>query len=167
MVKLFLFILVVSGGTIVGVIASDSLHRIRDSCRLVHLMLLKISVLIRYQALDVYEIVRELRNDSSLSQLAFLSHLPECYEEGANFSMQWREAVAADTTLGEEEQALLFSFGQSFGASDIEGQLLLLESAAASFSELEKQRTANYTQKGKLYRSVGILFGVMAGIALL
>ena len=59
---------------------------------------------------------------------------------------------------------MLISFGKTFGTSDTEGQLLSAEQASERIYDIEKQRSEEYLKKGKLFRSVGVLFGIMAGI---
>ena len=58
----------------------------------------------------------------------------------------------------------MIDFGNFFGTSDIEGQLTSIDSSLERLHEIQKVRCEDYKRKGKLYRSIGMLFGVMAGI---
>lgn len=127
-------------------------------------MFTQISVMIRYRALDVYEIITALQEIPACVSLQFLKKLPSCYDPSQDFHQLWSEAVSSDRMLGAEEKRILLDFGGTFGMSDIDGQLTSLESASASMQETEHLRNDDYTKKGRLYRSVGMLFGIMAGI---
>lgn len=151
-------------GTVIGASLSDRLRILRNYDRSLMTMMNQISVMIRYQALDVYEITTALRQLPACAELHFLKLLPAQYEPSQDFHQVWKEAVQSDKMLGNEETGLLLEFGCSFGMSDAEGQLSSLEAALASLSVIEKRRSEEYAKKGKLYRSVGMLFGVMAGI---
>lgn len=164
MVRLFACICFVFAGAIAGFVLSDKLKHKRESSREIHSMLVQISSLIRYQRLNVYEIVRELNSSKNYKYLWFLSQLPDRYNPGEDFHERWCGALMADRALSEDERSLLLTFGSVFGTSDVEGQLMYIESLIDSVKTLERRCSEEYQQKGRLYRSLGILFGTMAGI---
>lgn len=167
MVKVFGFICIVLCGAGGGAIKAEKLHKLRETSRQLHAMLIHISVMIRYRALNVYEIVRELRSSEWYSELEFIGELPESYGEGEDFSELWSKAVGNDSGIGTEEKRLLTAFGAELGTSDVDGQLMTILSVIESMSSIESRRTEDYLKKGRLYRSVGILFGLMTGIILI
>lgn len=167
MLKIFAFICFVLIGTVCGMKLSDRLKGMRDSCREIHAVLNKIASLISYRALDVYEIVSELKKDKFAHRLHFLEKLPDTYEPGTDFHEIWNNAVAQDKEMAEEERNILTSFGDTLGTSDIEGQLAAIESAIREIQMIEKMRNDDYYRKGKLYRSIGTLIGLMTGIMVL
>lgn len=164
MFKVAAFICFVFAGAVVGTVFSDKLRQSRDYCRKIVSMLSDISVMIRHRALDVYEIVSELRYSGVYENVQFLYKLPEQYKTGENFHELWRTVLSDDLSLNDEERAILLNFGNSFGTSDIEGQLMNISAALEHFKVLELKRSEEYTRKGKMYRSIGLLFGMMAGI---
>lgn len=161
------FICFVFAGAIIGVKLSDRLRAGRDCCREIHAMLTQICVMIRYRSLDVYEIIRELHTSEVCGNLEFLRNLPDVYEPGTNFHDVWDKAVSEDDLLSGEERSILLSFGSTLGTSDADGQISSAESAIERIRELERIRSEEYSRKGKLYRSVGMLFGTMVGILII
>lgn len=164
MVRVLACICFVFAGAITGLVLSDKLKQKREGSREIYSMLVQISSLIRYRRLNVYEIVRELNSSKNYKYLRFLSQLPECYNPGEDFHEQWFRSLITDRELSDDERSLLLSFGSVLGTSDVEGQLMYIESSLESVKALEQRRTEEYQQKGKLYRSLGILFGTMVGI---
>ncbi len=167
MIKLLGVTLIIICGAVSGAIASSRLKEQTKTANLAHSMIIRVSVLLRYNAQNVYEIVSELRADSNFSELAFLQSMPTEYIVGEDFSAQWSQAVDGDLSLGNEEKSVLKSFGSTFGTTDACGQLTLIESTAEELRKICRMREGEYNRKGKLYRSVGMLTGVMTGIALI
>lgn len=151
-------------GAAIGFSKADRLREKLEICRETAMLVEKSAILIRYQGLSVYELSANLKNCSGLSSLSFIKALPETFYEGENFHAQWKSAVNSQTDIPDEERKLILRFGDILGTSDIEGQLASIESIKQELSALEKRRSDCFIQKGRLYRSVGTLFGVMAGI---
>ena len=145
-------------GAAIGFSKADRLREKLEICRETAMLVEKSAILIRYQGLSVYELSANLKNCSGLSSLSFIKALPE------NFYAQWKSAVNSQTDIPDEERKLILRFGEILGTSDIEGQLASIESIKQELSALEKRRSDCFIQKGRLYRSVGTLFGVMTGI---
>ncbi|MCD7810665.1 MAG: stage III sporulation protein AB [Ruminococcus sp.] len=164
MLKILSSICFVLAGMLWGIGKSDMLRRKRDCCAEIQSMLMQISVMIRFRVLTVYEIVGELHASGSFVNLHFLDELPEEYESGTDFHELWAAAVSGDRLIPDEEKKILLSFGADLGTSDIEGQTASIEASLENLRELQKRRNEDYQRKGKLYRSVGMLFGTMAGI---
>ena len=79
----------------------------------------------------------------------------------------WKDAVNSQKNLPEDIKRILNDFGSTLGQSDIEGQLVAIGAIAENAEILEKKYSEMYSQKGRLYRSVGMLFGVMVGILII
>ena len=60
--------------------------------------------------------------------------------------------------------SILLDFGDLLGTSDIDGQLIGISAVKALMLERFQRRSEEYHSKAKLYRSVGVLAGVMVGI---
>lgn len=164
LVRIIAAIIFTSAGCAAG--AAYSL-RLREKCSIstvISDILRKTSVYIRYSALDVYEIVAKLKTDCPDN--SFISRLPDSYIEGQNFHQLWQKALEVEE-LPEEERLLLSEFGSILGTSDIEGQLSAIASLSERAEQLRSERSENYIRKGRMYRSVGVLAGVMVGILVL
>nr|WP_242823071.1 stage III sporulation protein AB [Ruminococcus flavefaciens] len=66
-----------------------------------------------------------------------------------------------------EEKKLLIDFGNILGTTDIEGQISSIAAQITLMEGLREQRMAEYRQKGRLYRSLGVMAGVMIGIIII
>lgn len=162
--KLLAALMFSTAGAIIGISGSERLKQNRDICRAIGEMLRVSAIMIRYRRMNVYDLVGELKSSESLSQLAFLKNLPERYVQGENFHDLWQYHLQKQDDLENEEKKLLSEFGRIIGASDSKGQLTSIEALEAELQQLEKKRSECYLQKGRMYRSVGMLFGVMVGI---
>ncbi len=167
MIKLLGALCFVFAGAIYGAEKSSSLKNKCTGCREIRSLIVKISILIRYRGLNVYEIVRELKASSDIVNLSFIENLPSEFKAGSDFHKLWCTAVENDISIGKDESKILCKFGNVLGTSDIEGQLLSIESILEELKNIEQIRQDEYRRKGKLYRSLGVLFGVMTGILLI
>lgn len=164
LLRLMAAIMFALAGAALGFSKADRLRENLEICRETSALAEKSAILIRYQGLNVYELSSELKKSSDLSLLSFIKALPEAFFEGENFHLQWKEAVNSQPDIPDEERKLILRLGEILGTSDIEGQLVSIDGIKQELSELEKRRSGCFIQKGRLYRSVGTLFGVMAGI---
>lgn len=156
----------VAGG-IAGISFSERLKTELELCRNIREMLLSSAVIIRCRADDVYAIGAELKQNKSLEKLTFLQEIPEKYNPEENFHEIWTDSVSLQKNLPEDAKRILCDFGSMLGQSDIEGQLVSIDALAENAAVLEKKYSEIYSQKGRLYRSVGMLFGIMAGILII
>ena len=152
-----------AAGGIFGFAFAEKLRREQKLCVLVGHLLRKTAFLVGYRCDDVYAVCAELRRDSELSALTFLQSLPQEFESGADFRICWKNAVRSEGFAAEEEDILL-RLGNIIGRSDGESQLDSIRWLERTLSVTEKQRGEAYLRKGRLYRCVGLLFGVMVGI---
>ncbi|MDE5771495.1 MAG: stage III sporulation protein AB, partial [Ruminococcus sp.] len=127
-------------------------------------MFINSAMLIRCRAVDVYYLSSELRQNGQLFRLTFLNDIPQNYSQSDDFHEIWRNAVNSQKNLPDDEKKLLCDFGEILGRSDIEGQIVSINALEETAVMLEKKRSESYSQKGRLYRSIGMLFGVMVGI---
>jgi len=159
-------ILIVLCFSLAGMTASDRLKKYCLSCTLLEETAVKIGNLIRYRSLNVYDISSELKKSPALSEMEFIRELPEDFS-GESFSDIWKRAVESDNSIGDEEKGFLIFFGEQFGTGDIQGQLSGVEMLIENLKIAGEKRRREYEKKGKLYRSVGLLAGIMTGIAIL
>ena len=69
--------------------------------------------------------------------------------------------------IPDEEKHILLDLGNLLGTTDIEGQLSCISAQLALMSSLREQRAAEYRQKGRLYRSLGVMAGISVGIIMI
>ncbi len=151
-------------GGVIGAAQADKLSESRKNCTEIGEMIHHTVFSIEYRGDDVYAICRRLKNDSDLRRLTFLQNLPEEYVCGQDFREMWDRAVILQKNLGEEEREILFRCGGIIGKSDAGGQIAMLGELQEKIRKIEEQRIDMAAKKGRLYRSAGLLFGIMAGI---
>ena len=164
MLRIIAAIIFISAGTIAGASRAYTLKYKLEICQSIKIMLREITLYIRSTGADVYRIVSELKKIKSLESLLFIEELPTEFEPDSDFRSKWRKAVNAQTDLPDEEKKILLSLGDIIGTSDIEGQMTAINGLQSELDAIEQTRRDMLIKKGKLYRSVGMLFGVMAGI---
>lgn len=156
----------VAGG-FAGISFSEHLKSNLELCHKIQEMFLNSKIIIRCRADDVYAIATEFKNNKSFEKLTFLNELPEKYSPEEDFHEMWSSAVESQKSIPDDIKKILFDFGAVLGQSDIEGQLASIDAISENAEVLEKKYSEMYSQKGKLYRSVGLLFGVMIGILII
>ncbi len=150
--------LILSGG-LWGISQSEKLKNKVRFCDEAAAMFRKTAIMVRFNNYEVLEIVRILREECV--DLIFLKNID--IESCMDFHCCWREAIEKTVPEGEERD-LLIRFGCGLGTTDIEGQLQLIAASEAEIGELRKARYENYMKHGRVYRTVGMLFGLMTGI---
>ena len=163
LLRLTAALMFVSAGGMIGMHFSYKLKLRREVCREIEYLLRCCEIYIRCNAMNVYEITGHLCRDPELSHLDFISRLPEEFSEGINFHDEWRRALASQE-MPQEERQILAEFGDILGTSDISGQLSSIASLSERIRQLEAQRREICLKKSRMYRSIGVLFGVMVGI---
>lgn len=151
-------------GGIVGFSMADKLNQSRKICGEIGYLFQRTSFFITYRQDDVYTICRSLKSDSELKNLTFIAELPECYRTGEDFRQLWDSAVRSQKNIDNEEAELLLHLGAVLGKSNAESQAEAIAGLTAELERITQIRTENLLKKGRLYRSAGLLFGVMAGI---
>lgn len=133
-------------------------------CDAINHLFQQTSFFINYRQDDVYTICRNLKSDPELKKLTFLNNLPECYHTGEDFHRIWTTSLELQKNLSREESELLAHLGCILGKSDANSQTETILGLQKELSRITEIRTENLLKKGRLYRSAGLLFGVMAGI---
>jgi len=167
LLKFIGLILIVLTGASWGNVKSERLKSERNSSRLLVEIVGQISTFIRFKGLTFYEIARELQSVQAYSELGFICNIPQDYDGQHSFSEMWQRAADGDSVICEEAKDLLKNFGATVGSSDTDGQLSELELLRTRLETLEKKQSEIYAQKGRLYRGVGALGGLMLAIVLM
>ena len=153
----------VAAGGIAGFALASKLRHEQRICAAICCLFSRTAFLVGYRCDDVYAVCSELRRDSELEQLTFLKELPEIYSPGVDFRDIWRSAVISQN-FGADETELLIRLGNIIGRSDSASQSDTINQLGVRASELEKRRAETSRQRGRLYRSVGMLLGVISAI---
>ncbi len=125
----------------------------------------EIESMIRYKAMTVSDMIYEISINNSYSSLDFIKELVSMSENEADIHKAWSEAVKK-SAFGNEEREIMFLFGNMLGTSDINGQVSAIELYKKRLDNLFNELKTEYESKGRMYRSGGVLIGIMAGILL-
>lgn len=150
-----------------GISFSKSLSERVKRLELIVLMLDRMSTYIEFRALHTGEILSELSSDKSFEQLKFLTLAAELYKSGESFHDAWMNAVENDASLKNEERAQLLAVGNSLGRSNTKGQLSMISIHSCNIKHICKTASVESQNKGKLYRTLGILTGVFISVMLI
>jgi stage III sporulation protein AB len=118
----------------------------------------EMALLIRHRTLPVNDLFAELSRYEFIERIA---------STGDDFRGSWASVTNTLTELEEGERDIIKSVGRALGTSDVDGQLSMLEvntKLLCSYSEAAREL---YSQKGKLYRTCGILTGLFMAILII
>lgn len=119
---------------------------------------------IRYTAQPIPPLLKELYRTSDLSALGFLPRLADC--PAAELASEWCRCVEGElTALSPPDRQLLAAFGGLLGRTDVCGQTAHCRAYAARFEERRAAAEKEFSEKGKLYPTMGLLGGL--GVAVL
>ena len=166
LIKLAGIIMIFSAASMTGAYLSASLHQRCIRLETLRRMTEDIASYIRYRELTVYEIVQELSTDSFYRDFDFVCCLSRNLDRHRPFYGQW-ESAADECRFKGDERNLILSLGNVLGTSDTQGQLAAIELYSAKLDSMIKASDEQYSRKGKLYRSLGVLSGAMLGILML
>ena len=134
----------------------------------VNTMIEEISILIRYKASTVFEIMDTLCKDKRFTELNFISSVRDNCTDNIVFSDNWENAVKEfhSQNIKPQDYNLINTIGQNLGSSDIDGQLSTLALEKEELKALIEEAENDYRNKSKLYRSLGVLTGAFITVLL-
>lgn len=153
-------------GAIAGVYFSKRLKERENILAAAVLLIRELSVQIRYTNSEMGEMLKSAAQNESYKKLLFVTSCEKTDEKG-DFHRYWKEGTARQPYLTTKDKELILSLGDKLGSTDLDGQLSFLEMTEEIFKERQNQAFADYRNKGKVYRSVGILCGLALGIIVL
>ena len=157
-------LMLTAAGGAVGCNRAERLRYRTEICRQSEELFRVCQFHIRYDGADVYTMAGMLKRSDSFSRLSFLHLLPENFQSDLSFSAQWESALRIQQELPDDERDILARFGNILGSTDPEGQMKVIDALLDELSRLEERRTEEYLRKGRLYRSLGLLTGVLAAV---
>lgn len=153
-------------GAIAGIYFSKRLRERENILAACVLLIRELSVQIRYTNSEMGEMLKSAAQNASYKKLLFVTGCEKTGEKG-DFHRYWIEGTARQPYLTANDKELILSLGDKLGSTDLDGQLSFLEMTEEIFKEQQNQALADYRNKGKVYRSVGILCGLALGIIVL
>jgi len=130
------------------------------------LLIKELEVQIRYTNAEIGDMLRNSADNEAYQKLLFVTECRKIEEKG-NFHNIWSEGVKRQAYITERDRELLIALGERLGETDAEGQLSFLEMTEEMIKGQQQQAESDYKNKGKMYRSVGILCGLAMGIMVL
>ncbi|MDR1754500.1 MAG: stage III sporulation protein AB [Eubacterium sp.] len=97
----------------------------------------------------------------------FLKNIMEPLRGGGKPETAWAAESEKLYPLTAEDKRIIISVGKSLGKSDTESQTAMLESNRLYLSANLEAARAEYEKKGKMYRSVGVLTGLLAAVIII
>ena len=153
-----LFLISVTGG-LAGINASLRLKSRTEFLEKYISLLSETKTRIRLSACDIREL---FKNDSGYEPLDFMTA-----EFIRNIKNKSHVKIAWERAVNSAFRQYRLSFGTDFGQRDIDGEISHIDLNIALIEDrLEKART-ELTQKGKLYRTLGIFGGITVSLIIL
>ena len=127
------------------------------------LMISLISNEISYVSMPSVEIVDHLTQNNDLSELIFLKFCRDLLEDGEDFPVAWRKALSEKNNtrlMRRKDVALLKAFGESFGLTDVSGQLALCDLYIETLRLYKNEALKEKERLSGPVAALGILFGI-------
>lgn len=172
MIRLVGTVFLLTASVAAGSFAAEGVKGRLRALKQIRIMLGSLRLMIRYEALEVSEIIRRLSDNSELSQLSFITYLQtyasKCFDNGEmTFDELWEKAVSENSgELSAEDISVIMRTGKILGSCDSEGQLCALTGLCDETDRLISDAREQYLAKGKLYRALGAVAGAFIAIML-
>ena len=153
-------------GAATGVWLSKRLKERERFMSSVILLIKELTVQIKYTNTEIGAMLKAASQNQAYQNLLFVTACTHISETG-DFHPLWNDGVKKQPYLTPTDRELLFALGDRLGETDLDGQLSFLELTCEMLKKQQQEAAENYRQKGRMYRSVGILCGLAAGIMVL
>lgn len=117
---------------------------------------------ISYLSRPTGELIKQLAEKEELSELDFLPVCLSLTESGESIDRAWIEALSKSDSVTGEDACILYSFGESLGRSDIDGQI----ANCRYHSELAQERLRSARERRERYASLACGLGMLSGIGI-
>ena len=164
--NLFLSAVTVLFGTAAGVWFSKRLKERERFMSSVILLIKELTVQIKYTNTEIGWMLKNASQNEAYQALLFVTACSSIGENG-DFHPLWNDGVKKQPYLTPADRELLFALGDRLGETDLDGQLSFLELTCEMLKKQQQEASENYRRKGRMYRSVGVLCGLAAGIMVL
>ena len=160
--KFFGGVTVIVSGTLCGLYASRVLKNRVSFLEQYIMFLTQTKTMISYNAISAVEILSSVGSVPLVSPM-----LEECIKNlsnGCSFEDSWHKAVNSayeKKLFTASDKPLIYSFGDTFGISDIDGEVTKTELHTALVSERLEKARQDFSSKCKIYRIVGMFSGIV------
>ena len=121
---------------------------------------------IRYTQAELPELLGMLTKPPYFRRFRFAEEILEKLSPMTPPQMLWQAAVEGDPEVPESAQEILIRLGTSLGTTDTEGQLAALSLCRTQLRKAAGDASEVCRVKGRLYRVLGVLGGLMLGVLL-
>ena len=164
--NIFLSAIAVLFGAAAGIWFSKRLKERERFISSVILLIKELTVQIKYTNTEIGAMLKSASQNEAYRNLLFVSSCAEISENG-DFHPLWNDGIKNQPFLTPSDRELLFALGDRLGETDLDGQLSFLELTCEMLKKQQQEASENYRQKGRMYRSVGLLCGLALGIMVL
>lgn len=126
-----------------------------------------ISVEIRYFATPTDVIISKLNEVKAYKSLRVFKECEQNLEQTRDFEKSWNDAIDKALpylSLDKEDAVIIKRFGESFGTTDVDGQIANCEQYSAMLDQRLEIARDDKKKRGKMFSSLGILGGVFLTI---
>ncbi|MDE6580061.1 MAG: stage III sporulation protein AB [Ruminiclostridium sp.] len=164
--NILLAVIIAVFGGFAGLFFSLRLKEREKTMSSVLLLIKEFAVQIRYTNTEIGDILISAAKNEEYRDLYFVRECSLLNEKG-NFHLLWNEGVKKQPFITAKDRELLNMLGDSLGQTDTEGQISFLEMYEELIKNSLEQAAKDYVDKGRMYRSVGLLCGLAVGIMVL
>ena len=150
-------------GAMAGMACSGKLRMKLERTEKLCSFLREMGVLMQYQMSTLGELLDTFSSRSVYQEFQFLSQTA-VHMQQTPFVQAWSEQVQAEKHLPSEVKEVLLELGEDLGTTDLEGQLSALSQAHIQLQRFQDTYRVTYQKKGKLYRSLGLLAGLLLAV---
>lgn len=152
---------------ILGLSKSKTLKQSKQKIEKIIDLINRIMVEIKYKKTDLNYMFYGFSFEENFNQLEFLQSFKKI-SYSTPFPKKWDLAIKNwQTPIPKECILILKSFSSILGATDCKGQILALKQVKFQFEEALKDAKKTYIKKGKIFRCLGTMFGILVFILLI
>ena len=146
--------------------------RICQEMRYLQGLMLRLRGELWYSRTMLSDIFRRLAREMKEPYDRWLSEMADrmCRKDGGNLVEIWSQGVEIHLTenmIPEKERQRLMELGSFLGHADIEMQIRYLDRYLEEFADAIKERQSMLGEKKKLYRSLGVIGGILIAVMLI
>ncbi len=155
MIKLLLCIAIVVSSSLIGFYYSNSLYRRKRVLEHFLIQIKNCSTKIRYNSGDLCEIF-----SNSFTDFTFDSQI--------SFCKQWSDMLKGySKILSDEDIKILLEFSENLGTYDVSGELSNISMYIEMLSAQIEKADLDIKERSKLYKTLGMTFGLAVAILLI
>lgn len=166
--KLLGLLLISSVGAMLGISASLKL-KFRVQLLEKYITLMKeTKTKIRISACDIRELFKSNMDFAPLDKMT--SDFTRYIKNGKSVKNAWIDAVDniyKNHSITKTDRDLLSEFGTEFGQNDVDGEINHIDMHISLVEDRLTQARSEFSQKGKLYRTLGLFAGITVSLMIL